>query len=85
MQQAQQYKQPYQQYPQQAPGMQGNFELEQGNGMYGMALQRSRVEDAAMTATGSDIRGYGREQSAKSNFCPKQGRESSPDGASTPD
>lgn len=35
---------------------------------FGQAIQRSRVEEAAMTSTGTDIRAYGREQSAKSNF-----------------
>ena len=34
----------------------------------GMAMQRSKVEEAALTATGTDIRAYGREQSAKSNL-----------------
>lgn len=35
---------------------------------FGTAIQRTRVEDLALTSTGSDIRGYGRDQSAKSNF-----------------
>ncbi|MDE5785492.1 MAG: hypothetical protein K2H98_03080 [Duncaniella sp.] len=72
MQQTQQYQNP-QQYPQQQyqqgqPMMQGYGQQPQENSMFGVAVQRSRVEDAALTATGSDIRGYGREQSAKSNF-----------------
>ena len=72
MQQAQQ-SQNYQQYSQQQyqqgqPMMQGYSQQPQENGMFGVAVQRSRIEDAALTATGSDIRGYGREQSAKSNF-----------------
>ena len=58
------YQPQYQQgYPEQANGNESISNLP-----YGIAIQRSRVEDAAMTATGSDIRGYGREQSAKSNF-----------------
>lgn len=67
-QQFQQYSQQnYQSYPVQNQVMQDNYG-QQNNGMFGMAVQRSRVEDAALTATGSDIRGYGRDQSAKSNF-----------------
>lgn len=73
MQQPSQYQQPYQQYPQQqyGPGsMPPSYQQpqQQGGNMFGMAIQRSRVEEAALTATGSDIRAYGREQSAKSNF-----------------
>lgn len=41
---------------------------DQQQNMFGTMIQRSRVEEAAMTSTGTDIRAYGREQSAKSNF-----------------
>lgn len=40
----------------------------QQQGLFGTMIQRSRVEEAAMTSTGTDLRAYGREQSAKSNF-----------------
>lgn len=40
----------------------------QQQSMFGTMIQRSRVEEAAMTSTGTDLRAYGREQSAKSNF-----------------
>lgn len=59
-------QQPYQQYQQQ--GQFQNGYQEQPTAPFGVALQRSRVEDIAMTSTGSDIRAYGRDQSAKSNF-----------------
>ena len=36
--------------------------------MFGQAVQRSRIEELSLTATGTDLRAYGREQSAKSNF-----------------
>ena len=55
------------QYPQQGYAQQ----MPQGQllpSQFGQAVQRTRVEDAAMTSTGTDIRAYGREQSAKSNF-----------------
>lgn len=45
-----------------------NQQPQQANAPFGMALQRTRVEDIAMTSTGQDIRAYGRDQSAKSNF-----------------
>lgn len=65
--QQQQYQQPYQQ-----PYQQGYQQMpQQGNQQdtpFGTAVQRTRVEDAAMTSTGQDIRSYGRDQSAKSNF-----------------
>lgn len=57
----------YQQYPQQGYSQQ----MPQGQmlpSQFGQAIQRTRVEDAAMTSTGTDIRAYGRDQSAKSNF-----------------
>lgn len=57
------YQQPYQQGYQQMPQL-GN----QQDSPFGTAVQRTRVEDAAMTSTGQDIRSYGRDQSAKSNF-----------------
>lgn len=72
--QQQQYQQPYNQQGYQQNYMggaqmnQGYYDPNQVNPMFGTAIQRSRVEDAAMTSTGSDIRAYGREQSAKSNF-----------------
>ena len=64
----QQYQQQYQQpYPQQ--GYQQMQQDDQQAAMpFGTAIQRTRVEDAAMTSTGHDIRSYGRDQSAKSNF-----------------
>lgn len=55
------------QYPQQGYAQQ----MPQGQmlpSQFGQAIQRTRVEDAAMTSTGKDIRAYGRDQSAKSNF-----------------
>lgn len=57
----------YQQYPQQGYAQQ----MPQGQmlpSQFGQAIQRTRVEEVAMTSTGTDIRAYGREQSAKSNF-----------------
>ena len=70
--QQQNYQQPYQQQYQQAYSPQGyqqnNRQNNQQSSPYGTAIQRSRVEEAAMTSTGQDIRAYGREQSAKSNF-----------------
>ena len=62
--QPQQYQQPYQQQYQQMP-QPGS---QQPATPFGNAIQRSRVEEAAMTSTGQDIRAYGRDQSAKSNF-----------------
>ena len=65
-------QQPYQQqyqlpYPQQ--GYQQMQQDDQQAGMpFGTAIQRTHVEDAAMTSTGHEIRSYGRDQSAKSNF-----------------
>lgn len=56
----QNYQQGYQQMPQQ--------DYQQAEMPFGTAIQRTRVEDAAMTSTGHDIRAYGRDQSAKSNF-----------------
>lgn len=56
----QNYQQPYQQ------GYQQNNQ--QQSSPFGNAIQRTRVEDTAMTSTGQDIRAYGRDQSAKSNF-----------------
>lgn len=61
----QQYQQPYQQQGYQQVPMPDN---QQSASPYGTAIQRSRVEEQAMTSTGSDIRAYGRDQSAKSNF-----------------
>ena len=61
------YPQQNMQYPQQGYAQQ----MPQGQllpSQFGQAVQRTRVEDAAMTSTGTDIRAYGREQSAKSNF-----------------
>ena len=61
------YPQQNMQYPQQGYARQ----MPQGQllpSQFGQAVQRTRVEDAAMTSTGTDIRAYGREQSAKSNF-----------------
>lgn len=64
-QQQNQYQQgmqyPQQAYPQQMPP-------QQQGGIQGQAVQRTRVEELSMTATGTDIRAYGRDQSAKSNF-----------------
>ena len=60
-QQGQQMQQGYGQMPPTGMQMQQNLP-------FGTAIQRTRVEDAAMTSTGSDIRAYGRDQSAKSNF-----------------
>ena len=73
MQHQQQYQTPqqYQQYPQQQYQPQGQLQNDyqgQSSTPFGVALQRSRVEEAAMTSTGNDIRAYGRDQSAKSNF-----------------
>lgn len=68
----QQGQQNYQQmqgaYPQQ-----GMYPQQQAQGQvlpsqFGQAVQRTRVEDLALTSTGTDIRAYGRDQSAKSNF-----------------
>ena len=68
----QQGEQNYQQmqgaYPQQ-----GMYPQQQAQGQvlpsqFGQAVQRTRVEDLALTSTGTDIRAYGRDQSAKSNF-----------------
>lgn len=56
----QNYPQGYQQMPQQ--------DQQQAGMPFGTAIQRTRVEDAAMTSTGHDIRAYGRDKSAKSNF-----------------
>lgn len=50
-------QQQYQAYPQQP-----------SHSMFGQAVQRSRIEELSLTATGTDLRAYGREQSAKSNF-----------------
>lgn len=55
-------------YPQQ-----GMYPQQQAQGQvlpsqFGQAVQRTRVEDLALTSTGTDIRAYGRDQSAKSNF-----------------
>lgn len=61
----QQYQQPYQQQGYQQMPQQDN---PQAGIPFGTAIQRTRVEDAAMTSTGHDIRSYGRDQSAKSNF-----------------
>ena len=68
-------QQPYQQYPaqQQNYSQQGYPQIPVNDGQqsmspFGTAIQRSRIEDAAMTSNGRDIRGYGRDQSAKSNF-----------------
>jgi hypothetical protein len=64
------YQQPYQQQPYQQ-GYQQPYQQQNNQQLpsqFGTAVQRTRVEDLAMTSTGSDIRGYGREQSAKSNF-----------------
>lgn len=65
-------QQPYQQYqqPYQQPGYQQmpQPDNQQAGMPFGTAIQRTRVEDAAMTSTGHDIRSYGRDQSAKSNF-----------------
>ena len=61
------YPQQNMQYPQHGYAQQ----MPQGQllpSQFGQAVQRTRVEDAAMTSTGTDIRAYGREQSAKSNF-----------------
>lgn len=65
-QQGQQYQQPQNQ-PQ---GYQQASlpDHQQTSSPFGTAIQRSRVEEKAMTSTGSDIRAYGRDQSAKSNF-----------------
>lgn len=72
MQQQQMQQQVYQQQmQQQAYPMQGMYTQQQGGvlpSQFGQALQKTRVENAAMTSTGNDIRAYGREQSAKSNF-----------------
>ena len=60
-----------QQYPQQGyqqPYPQQGYQQPQGATPFGQAIQRTRVEEAAMTSTGQDIRGYGRDQSSKSNF-----------------
>lgn len=65
------YQQPqYQQYPTQQPDypQQGYQQMPQQDSPFGTAVQRTRVEEAAMTSTGMDIRAYGRDQSAKSNF-----------------
>ena len=68
----QQGQQNYQQmqgaYPQQ-----GMYPQQQAQGQvlpsqFGQAVQRTRVEDLALTSTGTDSRAYGRDQSAKSNF-----------------
>ena len=76
-QQQQNYQSPYQQQYQQQPASQnypqGYQQMPQQDnqqtGMpFGAAIQRTRVENAAMTSTGHDIRAYGRDQSAKSNF-----------------
>lgn len=61
------YPQQNMQYPQQGYAQQ----MPQGQmlpSQFGQAIQRTRVEEVAMTSTGTDIRAYGREQSAKSNF-----------------
>ncbi len=63
-QQTQGYQQNYQQ-PYQQGYLQNN---PQQSSPFGNAIQRTRVEDTAMTSTGQDIRAYGRDQSAKSNF-----------------
>ena len=63
------YGSPQQQYPQQ--GYQQPYQQpaqQQPTSPYGQAVQRSRIEDLALTSNGQDIRGYGRDQSAKSNF-----------------
>ena len=52
----------------QQPYMQQDIQGQMFPLQFGQAIQRSRVEELAMTATGTDIRAYGREQSAKSNF-----------------
>lgn len=70
LQNQQNNQQMYQQqgmYPQQGYAQQ----MPQGQmlpSQFGQAIQRTRVEDAAMTSTGTDIRAYGRAQSAKSNL-----------------
>lgn len=65
----QSYQQQYQQQHQPQGYQQAPMPAQQQTASpYGTAIQRSRVEEAAMTSTGSDIRAYGRDQSAKSNF-----------------
>lgn len=44
------------------------FSQQPSQSMFGQAVQRSRIEELSLTATGTDLRAYGREQSAKSNF-----------------
>ena len=73
-QQQSQLPQPYQQQYQQPQYQPQGYQQvpmpdqQQTASPYGTAIQRSRVEELAMTSTGSDIRAYGRDQSAKSNF-----------------
>lgn len=68
--QSQSQQQPGYQQPYQSQGYQPMQQqpAQQSGSIFGNAIQRSRVEEAAMTSTGQDIRAYGREQSAKSNF-----------------
>lgn len=68
----QQGQQSYQQmqgaYPQQSMYPQQQIQGQILPSQFGQAVQRSRVQDMALTSTGTDIRAYGRDQSAKSNF-----------------
>lgn len=68
----QQGQQSYQQmqgaYPQQSMYPQQQIQGQVLPSQFGQAVQRSRVQDMALTSTGTDIRAYGRDQSAKSNF-----------------
>ena len=68
----QQGQQSYQQmqgaYPQQSMYPQQQIQGQVLPSQFGQAVQRTRVEEIALTSTGTDIRAYGRDQSAKSNF-----------------
>lgn len=68
----QQGQQSYQQmqgaYPQQGMYPQQQTQGQVLPSQFGQAVQRTRVQDMALTSTGTDIRAYGRDQSAKSNF-----------------
>lgn len=70
--QIQQGQQSYQQmqgaYPQQGMYPQQQTQGQVLPSQFGQAVQRTRVEEIALTSTGTDIRAYGRDQSAKSNF-----------------